>query len=45
VTNSQHTPQDETLSEADLAAVAAGLANGELNDDELDMVSGGAEAG
>ncbi len=41
MTNSQHNPQDETLSEADLAAVAAGLADGKLDDDELGMVSGG----
>ena len=45
VTNSQHTPQDEMLSEADLAAVAAGLADGELDDDVLAMVSGGLSCG
>ena len=45
MTNSQHIPQDETPSEADLAAVAAGLADGELNDNELGMVSGGMSYG
>ena len=45
VTNSQDTPQDEMLSEADLAAVAAGLADGELDDDVLGMVSGGLSCG
>jgi len=43
VTKSQHTPQDETPSQADLAAVAAGLAEGELNYEQLGMVTGGAE--
>ena len=41
VTESQHTEQDETPSEADLAAVAAALADDELDDDALGMVSGG----
>jgi len=41
VTKSQHTPQDETPSEADLEAVAAGLADDELNYEQLGMVAGG----
>ena len=37
----QHTPEDEALSEADLAAVNQALTEGELDDDTLGMVSGG----
>ncbi len=41
MTNNQHTADDEALSEADLAAVNQALAEGELDDDTLGMVSGG----
>ena len=41
MTNNQHTADDEALSEADLAAVNQALAEGELDDHTLDLVSGG----
>ena len=41
MTDSEHTAQDETPSEADVAAVVAALADDELDDDALGMVSGG----
>lgn len=37
----QPTPDDEALSEADLAAVNEALNEGELDDDTLSIVSGG----
>ncbi len=47
MTDTPGTPEDEALSEADLAAVNQALAEGELDDDILGMVSGGSvfEAG
>ncbi len=41
----QHTPEDEALSEADLAAVNQALTDGELDDDTLGMVAGGVGRG
>ena len=46
MTDTPGTPEDEALTEADLAAVNQALAEGELDDDALSIVSGGnAEAG
>ena len=41
MTDTRGTPEDEALSEADLAAVNQALAEGELDDATLGMVSGG----
>ena len=37
----QHTPDNEALTEADLAAVNQVLTEGELDEDTLGLVSGG----
>jgi hypothetical protein len=47
MTDTPGTPEDEALSEADLAAVNQALTEGELDDDTLGMVvgAGSSEAG